>query len=61
MAEQRVKRIQWLLEQIGLEAQRVRMVNLSSAMAGQFVAAVNEMDALITALGPSPLKEHKEV
>ena len=55
-ARRRVEHIQKLLAQIGLEAQRVQMYNLSSAMAGQFVAAAKEMTERIAALGPNPLR-----
>ena len=55
-ARRRVARIQELLEQIGLEPERVRMFNMSSAMAGQFVEAATEMTTLITSLGPNPLR-----
>lgn len=55
-ARRRVEHLQKLLEQIGLEAQRVRMYNMSSAMAGQFAAAAKEMTEQITALGPNPLR-----
>jgi coenzyme F420-reducing hydrogenase delta subunit len=46
-----------VLKTIGLEPERVRMFNLSSAMAGQFVDATREMTEKIEALGPSPLRE----
>ena len=55
-ARRRVEQLQNLLVKIGLEAQRVQMYNLSSAMAGQFVAAAKEMTAQITTLGPNPLR-----
>lgn len=45
-----------MLVEIGLEAQRVQMYNLSSAMAGQFAAAAQEMTEQITILGPNPLR-----
>ena len=45
---------------IGLEAERVRMFNLSSAMAGAFAEAATEMTEQITALGPSPLRAQAE-
>jgi coenzyme F420-reducing hydrogenase delta subunit len=48
-----------LLEQIGLEPDRVRMFNLSSAMAGAFAASAQEMTEQIAALGPSPLRKVK--
>jgi len=44
-----------LLAEIGLEPGRVRMFNLSSAMAGEFAAAAKEMTDTITGLGPNPL------
>jgi coenzyme F420-reducing hydrogenase delta subunit len=46
-----------LLEQIGLQPERVRMFNISSAMGGAFAAAVSEMTEQIAALGPSPLRK----
>ena len=45
-----------LLEEIGLEPDRVRMVNLSAAMATAFVEAVTEMAEHIQSLGPNPLR-----
>jgi coenzyme F420-reducing hydrogenase delta subunit len=47
-----------LLKEIGLEAagERVRMLNISSAMGGQFAVAANEMTERIKKLGPNPLK-----
>jgi F420-non-reducing hydrogenase iron-sulfur subunit len=55
-ARRRVEYLQKLLAEIGLEAQRVQMYNLSSAMAGQFVSAAKEMTEQITTLGPNPLR-----
>jgi len=54
-----VKRIQTLLKEIGLESERVRMFNLSAAMAGQFVDAAKEMTEKVEALGPNPLRKQK--
>jgi coenzyme F420-reducing hydrogenase delta subunit len=48
--------VQDLLVQIGLEPERVRMFNMSSAMAGEFARAATEMSEQITKLGPSPLR-----
>ena len=59
-ARRRVEYIQKLLAEIGLEGQRVQMYNLSSAMAGQFVAAAKEMTEQITTLGPNPLRRLPE-
>lgn len=55
-AKRRVDRLQELLSQIGLEPERVQMVNVSSAMASQFVAAVTQMSQAIAELGPNPLR-----
>jgi F420-non-reducing hydrogenase iron-sulfur subunit len=59
-AKRRVERVRDLLAQIGLEPERVRMFNMSSAMAGEFAKAATEMSEQITELGPSPLRD-KEV
>jgi len=45
-----------LLAEIGLEPERARMFNLSAAMAGTFVEAVEEITQQVTALGPNPLR-----
>lgn len=55
-AKRRVNRIKELLAQVGLEPDRVRMFNMSSAMAGEFAKAATEMTAQIAGLGPSPLR-----
>ena len=44
-----------MLKQIGLEEQRIQMINLSSAMGGQFAFAAAELTAEIQRLGPNPL------
>ena len=44
-----------LLKAIGLEEQRIQMINLSSAMGGQFAFAAAELTAEIERLGPNPL------
>jgi len=41
---------------VGLEPNRARMFNMSSAMAGAFAEAAREMTAQIAELGPSPLR-----
>jgi coenzyme F420-reducing hydrogenase delta subunit len=46
-----------LLEEIGLEADRVRMYNLSSGEGPTFAAYAREMTENIKALGPNPLKD----
>jgi F420-non-reducing hydrogenase iron-sulfur subunit len=51
-----VEYTQQLLGQIGLEPERVRMFNLSSAMGSHFATAAREMTEQIETLGPNPLK-----
>lgn len=55
-ARRRVKYIQDLLAQIGLEPERVRMYNMSSVMAADFANAAIEMTQKINELGPNPLR-----
>jgi coenzyme F420-reducing hydrogenase delta subunit len=45
-----------LLEQVSLESRRVQMINLSSAMGGQFAFSAAEMTAEVKQMGPNPLK-----
>ena len=44
-----------LLEGIGLEPERLQMLNISSAMAGEFTESAMEITDTIRALGPNPL------
>jgi F420-non-reducing hydrogenase iron-sulfur subunit len=54
-ANQRVEHIRELLEEIGLESERVRMVNVSAGMGVQFAENARDMAETIRALGPNPL------
>ncbi len=45
-----------LLEQIGLGSRRLQMINISSAMGGQFAFAAAELTAEVQRLGLSPLR-----
>lgn len=56
-AKRRVRYVSKLLKEIGLEPERVRMYNMSSAMAKQWAEAVTEMDETVRRLGPSPLRK----
>lgn len=49
--------MQKLLTQIGLEGRRVQMINLSSAMGGQFAFSAAELTAEIKQMGPNPLRK----
>ena len=55
-AKRRVIFTKGLLEQIGLEPERLRMINISSAMAQQFADYAEDMVATVQSLGPNPLK-----
>ena len=55
-ARRRVERARQLLEEIGLEPERLEMFNLSSAEGQRFAEIVTEMTERLNALGPSPLR-----
>jgi F420-non-reducing hydrogenase iron-sulfur subunit len=55
-ARRRTDRIRDLLDEIGVGRERLKMVNLSAAMAPTFVQSVQGIVATVTALGPNPLK-----
>ena len=54
-AAQRVDHVHALLERIGLEQGRLRMINVSAAMGEQFAAEMTDFVNTVNALGPSPL------
>ena len=56
-----MKRIQRLLDQIGLNGQRVVMVNVSAAMGAQFAHMAQEMSQRMDALGANPLRGQAQV
>jgi len=56
-ARRRTDRIRQMLDEIGVGSERLRMVNLSSAMAPTFVERVGEIVEAVRALGPNPLRE----
>lgn len=59
-AKRRVRWLQGLLKEIGLDGERLQMYNMSSAMGGEFVEATTEMTERIEELGPSPLRKSEE-
>jgi F420-non-reducing hydrogenase iron-sulfur subunit len=59
-ARKRTDRIREMLAEIGVGNDRLRMVNLSAAMAPTFVESVQAMVDTVRALGPSPLKASPE-
>jgi len=56
-ARRRVEHIRELLVTIGLEGQRIQMINVSAAMGGQFAWSAAEFTEEIRRLGPNPLKD----
>jgi F420-non-reducing hydrogenase iron-sulfur subunit len=55
-ARKRTDRIREMLAEIGVGGDRLKMVNLSAAMAPTFVESVQEMVNTVRTLGPSPLR-----
>jgi F420-non-reducing hydrogenase iron-sulfur subunit len=55
-ARSRVGRIKQLIEEVGIEPERVEMFNMSSAMGRQFAEAATVMAERIQELGPSPIR-----
>lgn len=55
MAKGRVGYTRTFLAESGLEPERIRMVNISAAMARPFVEHLNELIETVRKLGPSPL------
>ena len=58
-ARKRTDRIREILDEIGLGGERLRMVNLSDAMASAFVQHMQEIMETVRNLGPNPLKNYK--
>jgi len=56
-ARERVEHVRILLEEVGLEGDRVRMYNLSSGEGPTFAAYAKEMTDHIRTLGPNPLNK----
>jgi coenzyme F420-reducing hydrogenase delta subunit len=59
IARRRVDYARKLLAESGLEADRLKMVNVSAAMARLFTGHVREMAETVQKLGPSPLNRAK--
>jgi coenzyme F420-reducing hydrogenase delta subunit len=60
-ARRRVERVQEILEEAGLEPERLEMFNLSSAEGARFAQIATEMTERIRALGPSPLRSDEPI
>lgn len=55
-AKKRAEHIRQLLDELGVGGERLRMVNLSAAMAPTLVQRVNEIVETVRKLGPNPLR-----
>ncbi len=60
-AKRRVRYAKKLLDQLGLDGQRVEMYNMSSAMGKAFADAATQLTERVKALGPSPIRKHDKV
>jgi F420-non-reducing hydrogenase iron-sulfur subunit len=58
-ARKRVGYAKTLLQEVGIEPERLEMYNLSAAQGQRFAAIANEMADRVRALGPSPIKKAK--
>jgi F420-non-reducing hydrogenase iron-sulfur subunit len=57
-AKKRSEYLREMLDQIGVGRERLRMVNLSAAMAPTFVERVKEIVETVKSLGPNPLRRN---
>lgn len=57
LAKGRVGYTQSFLYESGIEKERIRMINISAAMARPFIDYINEMIETLKKLGPSPLNK----
>ena len=60
-ARKRTDRIREMLAEIGVGDERLKMVNLSAAMAPTFVQSVQEIVETVRSLGPSPLRTSQQL
>lgn len=59
-ARKRVNYVKQLLQEVGIEPERVEMYNLSSAQGQRFAQIAEEMTEKIRTLGPSPIKKRTD-
>ncbi len=55
-ARKRIDHVKTLLEELGIEPERVEMYNMSSAMGAKFAEVATEFTQRIKELGPNPVK-----
>jgi F420-non-reducing hydrogenase iron-sulfur subunit len=51
-----VEYAQKILDDIGIESQRLQMINISAAMGSQFALSAAELTEEIRRMGPNPIK-----
>jgi F420-non-reducing hydrogenase iron-sulfur subunit len=56
-ARRRVNSVRTILDEIGIEKERLRMINVSAAMGPNLAAAITEMVNKVRELGPSPVRK----
>lgn len=61
IAKKRVNAIRDLLEECGIDKERLRMVNISAAMAKNLVEVIVEMVDTIKKLGPNPINTNYKI
>ncbi len=59
-AMRHVKQVQKILDEIGIEKERVEMVTMSAGMGERFAKIAGEITEKIRKLGPNPIKEALE-
>jgi F420-non-reducing hydrogenase iron-sulfur subunit len=59
-ARTRVTRIKEIINDIGLDPERVEMFNMSAAMGNKFAEAAQEFTERIIGLGPNPLRSRQK-
>ncbi len=57
-ARKRVLYAKGLLDEVGIDGERLEMFNMSAGEGAKFAAAVEEMTSRVRRLGPSPVKVH---
>jgi len=58
-ARRRVEAVKKILEEVGLEPERVEMFNMSASMGPRFAEVAREMTERIRKIGPSPVSGEK--
>ena len=59
-AKKRVNQVKTLLQEAGLEGDRIEMYNIGASDAVKFAAACTEMTERARSLGPNPLGKREE-